>query len=233
MNSTNKLTEYHWHFSKALKANGDMDHAWSLSQQQSKPLSLNFAHNSVGISGLCNAMGAEYQLNSSSIKFDNIISTQMYCSDKALMDREHTFSRRLPTVSTWQIQQGSETPHLILTFDDGAQWLWEGIIKAETKYGNAAEIVFLEVAPQTKPCIHPLLGESKCLQTRTVDYNERGLKQSHGNWQNFYQTIQNYEHTPGLRQVLRLKRFDNKNARDNISRYVFILDMVVESELLN
>lgn len=231
--ASSRLSAYHWHFAKALNADGNNDTQWQHPQHPEQAIKLVFADDSIGITGLCNAMGAGYELTHSKIHISNVISTQRYCSNKALMDLEQSFSRRLPAVVTWQIEQNPAAPKLILGFDDGAQWILEGEASAETKYGNAAEIVFLEVAPQTKACTHPLLGDTQCLQTRTVEFNDQGLKQGHGDWQHFYQGIEHYEHTPGVRNVLRLKHYKDNNATDELSKDVYILDMVVESELMN
>lgn len=233
LDATKTLTAYHWLFTKAVNPNGDDDMQWQQAQKQETPVSLVFSDDGVGVTGLCNRMGAEYRLNNSKITISNMISTQMYCSDKALMDLEQSIGGYLPNAVTWQIEQTADAPNLILRFDDKSQWILQGEATAETKYGHAAEIIFLEVAPQTKPCLHPLLGDSLCLQTRTIEYNEQGLKQSQGDWQNLYQTIEDYKHTPGVRNILRLKRYQDKNATDEISKYVYILDMVVESEQLN
>lgn len=227
------LTAYHWSFSKALSANGSEDMRWEQAQKQDKPLKLIFNDEHVGISGLCNQLGGNYQVNNANIEISDLMSTQMHCDDNALMELERNVGRYLPEAVTWQIEKHADATNLILGFKDGAKWLLKGEATAESKYAQDPEIEFVEVAPQTKACTHPQLGEMQCLQTRRIEYNAQGLKQSEGNWQNFYHPIENYEHTPGVRQILRLKHFEDKNAKDDFAKDVYILDMVVESEQLN
>ena len=57
-----------------------------------------------------------------------------------------------------------------------------------------------------------------------------GIKQRVDQWQLFYDEIENYQHQAGVRNVLRLKRYTRQQAPADASRYVYVLDMVVESE---
>jgi hypothetical protein len=50
-----------------------------------------------------------------------------------------------------------------------------------------------------------------------------------GAWQPFAETIEGYTHQPGVRNVLRLKRFDRAPAGGGAS-FFYVLDLVVESE---
>ena len=52
-----------------------------------------------------------------------------------------------------------------------------------------------------------------------------------GEWQPFYDPIEGYTHQPGVRNVLRLKRFE-RGASAGGSPFVFVLDLVVESEVV-
>ncbi|MBP7647899.1 MAG: DUF4377 domain-containing protein, partial [Comamonas sp.] len=77
----------------------------------------------------------------------------------------------------------------------------------------------------------PLIPNAQCLQVRELKYNEQGLKQSTGTWENFYGTIEGYTHQAGVRNVLRIKRFTRPEpVPADASKYVYILDMTVESE---
>ena len=47
-----------------------------------------------------------------------------------------------------------------------------------------------------------------------------------------YQEVGGYEHQPGVRNVLRLKRFDIANPPADAPSVAYVLDMVVESEIV-
>ena len=51
-----------------------------------------------------------------------------------------------------------------------------------------------------------------------------------GAWRNFHGSIEGFSHTPGVRNVLRIDRYQRKQAPADASRYVYVLDLVVESE---
>lgn len=231
MESPATLTAYHWQMERAVDASGN-DSPWSRPANNAIRASLRFSDKHVGIVGLCNAMGADYTLKGSHITISPVMGTMKMCHDEALMRYEQNVAQRLAGTSTWQINQSQENPRLTLKFDDGSQWTLKGEPTPETRYGGTGETVFLEVAPQTKPCSHPEIGNFQCLQVRTVSYDGQGLKQGHGEWQNFYDKIENYEHTPGIRNILRVTRYTNKNAPADASTYVYILDNIVESEHL-
>ena len=229
--NSSTLTAYHWNMSQAVDASGNSDAQW-LRAESTTPATLRFSEDRLGVSGLCNAMGAGYTVKGSAIDIAPLVSTMMMCADEDLMRYEQHFGQRLAEASTWQVNESAEEPSLTLSFNNGAAWTLKGIPTAETKYGSTGETVFLEVAAETKPCTHPLIDDFQCLQVRTVNYDEQGIKQGHGEWQHFYDSIENYEHTPGVRNVLRLKRYENKNAPADSSSYAYVLDMIVETEQL-
>lgn len=228
MNNVTTLTAYHWQIDQAVDMSGNSDSQW-LRPEGTTPATLSFSKDRLGVSSLCNVMGAGYTIDGSAISIEPVVSTMRMCADEALMRYEQGFGQQLATASTWQIEEAAE-PSLTLSFDNGSKWILTGEPTAETKYGSTGETVFLEVAAQTKPCDHPLINDHQCLQVRSIEYNEQGLKQSQGEWQHFYDSIENYEHTPGVRNILRVKRYENKNAPAGGSSYTYILDMVVESE---
>ena len=46
----------------------------------------------------------------------------------------------------------------------------------------------------------------------------------------FYDPIEGYSHQAGTRHVLRLKRYTRQQVPADASQYVYVLDMIVESE---
>ena len=230
MNASTTLTAYHWNLDQAVDADGNSESQWLRPESVEAPTRLTFSENRLAVTGLCNNMNAGYHLKGSNIEISPAASTMMLCPDEALMQYEQNIGRRLAEAASWEVSQTEETPALTLSFDNGSQWILKGDPTAETKYGSVGQTMFLEVAAETKPCTHPLIDDFQCLQVRTVQYDAQGIKQGHGEWQHFYDQIDNYEHTPGVRNVLRVKRYENTNVPADASSYAYVLDMVVESE---
>ena len=120
---------------------------------------------------------------------------------------------------------------LVLAAADGSVLTFNAVPTAETRYGGPGETVFWEVADQTKPCPHPLMANAQCLQVREIRYDANGIKQgTPGEFTHFYGQIEGYTHQPGVRNVLRLKRFDVANPPADADRFAYVLDMAVETE---
>jgi len=145
------------------------------------------------------------------------------------MARDAAISERLPGKLQARLQRDPE--RLTLTTSAGDVLAFDGEPTAETRYGGPGETAFLEVAAQTRPCSHPLIPDMQCLQVREVFYDDKGLKTgTPGEFGNFYDGIEGYTHEPGVRNVLRVKRFKRDPAPADASDTVYVLDMVVESE---
>jgi hypothetical protein len=90
--------------------------------------------------------------------------------------------------------------------------------------------MFLEVAAQTVECTSGAM-RGQCLRVREIRYDDQGLKVGPpGAWQTFHGQIEGYTHTPGVRNVLRIKRFKRSTVPADASAYLYVLDLVVESE---
>ena len=229
------LNAYHWTMNRAVDANGNSDPQWIYQRSDAGPATLTFDTQRLAVSGLCNSLGASYTIDGTKIEIDHAVSTMKMCADESLMRYEQAFGQRLPQAAAWHItrmhDEPAGQPSLTLRFKDGAQWVLTGNPTAETQYGSSGEIMFLEVAPQHIPCSDPLIPDRQCLNVRTIDYDAAGLKQGHGAWAPFYGYIDNYSHTPGVRNVLRVKRYTRQDAPADASRYAYVLDMVVESDI--
>jgi hypothetical protein len=102
----------------------------------------------------------------------------------------------------------------------------------EALYGPGTRI-FLEVAAQPVACTNPFSAARVCLQVRERRYDEKGLVVGvPGEWRPLYESIDGFTHQPGVRNVLRLKRFERNPAPAGASSAVLVLDLVVESELV-
>ncbi len=224
------LKAFHWLLRDAVDAQGKplVDFA----VEQERPLQLDFDAGRLGISGACNRIGGSYRLAGNDLRVGQLVSTQMACADNWLMTREQGVGRFFSVPVSYQLNR-TEPPSLVLTNDHGERLTFAGEPTADTRYGGNSERIFLEVQPRRVACHHPLIPDYQCLSVREITYDDRGIKVSTGEWQFLYQEIEGYQHQPGVRNVLRLKRYTLANPPADASRYVYVLDMVVESELVN
>lgn len=220
------LLAYHWDLSDARDASGATQKEW---MRPTTAVRLSFDDQRLAISGLCNRMGTSYRLDAGAIEISPVVGTMMACPDAGLMQYEQAIAKRLPQVSTWSITQHPEAPLLTLGFDDGAQWTLTGTLTDETRFGGPGQTLFLEIASQRVPCSHPLIPNMQCLQVREIQFDANGIQTSQGPWQVFYSDIEGYTHQPGIRNILRIKRYERSQAPADASRYVYVLDLVVQS----
>lgn len=179
------------------------------------------------VSGLCNRMHGAYKVQGTDMQVSQLVGTLMACQNNDLMQLERFIGQSLPKAQSWRLPN----PEVLeITFSDGQRWVLQGTMHYEAMYGEPQRL-FLEVAPQLQDCKHPLMPESQCLQVREVLYDQRGIKTGTGAWKPFYDSIEDYTHQSGMRQVLRLKRYTRQPAQvpADGSRYVYVLDMVVET----
>ena len=228
------LQSHHWSLQKALTSQGAEDGQWFLPAMNGHPeyrVALDFSRDQrVNVGRLCNNMSGSYELSGSNIQIARMMASMMACNDAALMKLERSVAQQLPQAVTWQILNPAQ-PTLELTFDGGAVWLLKGVPTYEALYGPSQQ-VFLEVGPKKVACSQPLTPDAVCLQVRDVTYNAQGIKQSTGDWVNYYGAIEGYKHQDGVRNILRLKRFTRDKVSADSSRYVDVLDLVVESEVV-
>lgn len=228
---TTMLIGHHWQLTQAVNTRGGQ-RIEALFPSADKPLQLDFADGRLGVSGGCNRLGGAYTIEKGKLNAGTLTHTQMACEPK-LMQADQAISAALSATPDISIENGA-TPTLTLrTAEAGGQVLtFAGQPTAQTRYGGTGETVFLEVAAETKPCNHPLIPDKRCLQVRELQYDAQGLKTSTGEWQNFYEGIEGYSHEAGIRNVLRTKRFKRNPVPADASSVVYVLDMVVESEVV-
>jgi heat shock protein HslJ len=222
------LGSQHWQLEQAVDAKGQRIEA--LFARADKPLQLDFRDGRVSVSNACNRMGGGYTITGDRLQVARMAATLMACTDPKLMALDQAIGKRLEAAQTIALRSDAE-PQLTLTSADGEVLTFRGEPTAETRYGGPGETAFLEVAAQSRPCSHPLIPNKQCLQVRELHYDERGIKTgTPGDWQALYQDIEGYEHTDGVRNVVRVKRYTIKNPPADGSSIAYVLDMVVESE---
>ncbi|MEO8365508.1 MAG: META and DUF4377 domain-containing protein [Pseudoxanthomonas sp.] len=221
------LSANHWRLTDAKNAQGQRIDA--LSANAEKPVQLDFVDARVAVSNTCNRMGGSYSVTGDALTFDRMTSTMMACTDARLMALDQEVGKRLE--GSLKFAQSADM--LTLTSANGDVLTFSGEPTAETRYGGPGETVFLEIAAQTKPCSHPLIPDMQCLQVRELKYDDKGIRTgTDGAFRNFYGDIEGYAHEPGIRNVLRMKRYTIKNPPAGGSSLAYVLDMVVESEIV-
>lgn len=232
MTTATTLARNHWQLHDAVDGNNQrLDGLFD--DQSGKPLQLDFSADQVRVSNACNSISGSYRIVEGHLDSGPLRQTMMACTDPVLMERETTISDLLQGKPTLILSTTDDTPLLVLTATSGQTLTFAGTPTAETRYGGPGETVFLEVAPQTEPCHHPLIPDKTCLQVRERHYDANGLRAGEpGPWQPLQQDIEGYAHEPGIRNVLRLKRYAIKNPPADAPSTAYVLDMVVESEIV-
>ena len=221
------LASYDWNLTAAFDARGKPDGRWLLAGHS--PMQLHFEDQHLSVRKLCNVLGANFGTQGNDIQLAQPMSTKRACADQALMQLEQRVGQLLPSMKRYQLHAGA-TPRLELWFADGTRWQLSGQPTPQTQYGGPAERVFLEVAPDRVACSHGVVKDAQCLRVRELRYADNGVKQSVGEWQMFYGEVQGYTHEKGVRNVLRINRYQLKNPPADASSHAYVLDMVVETE---
>ncbi|TVP82264.1 DUF4377 domain-containing protein, partial [Thioalkalivibrio sp.] len=115
----------------------------------------------------------------------------------------------------------------------GDALLLTGELTPEARFGPATT-VFLEVAAETVECEESVRGDGRCLQVREISFDEQGLRVgTPSEWQAFTADIEGYQHEPGIRNVLRVKRFEPAAGPELPPGTIYVLDLVVQSEVVS
>ena len=232
MATTTTLARHHWQLHDAVDGNSQrLDGLFG--DPSNKPLQLDFSADQIHVSNACNSISGGYHIVDGHLDSGPLRQTMMACVDPVLMERETTITDLLKGKPMLALAGTDAAPLLTLTAASGQTLTFAGTPTAETRYGGPGETVFLEVAPQTVPCEHPLMPATTCLQVRERHYDANGLRAGEpGPWQPLQQDIEGYAHEPGIRNVLRLKRYTIKNPPADAPSTAYVLDMVVESEIV-
>ena len=222
------LESHRWTLTSATDSQGQRIDG--LPASATRPVVLSFAEGRLNIEGGCNRSFGGYQIDGDNrLVVGRMASTLMAC-EPAAMKVDATMSQMLAAPAKIDLAPGAE-PVLKLITAANATLSFKGQMTPEARYG-APTRVFLEVAAQTVACTRPTSGAGTCLQVRERRFDEKGLVVgTPGEWQPFYDTIEGYTHQPGVRNVLRLKRFE-RGAAAGAPPFVFVLDLVVESEVV-
>jgi|APMI01.1.fsa_nt_gi heat shock protein HslJ len=225
--AVNALPKQHWALQTAVDAHGQSIEA--LFARADKPLTLDFTASQLSISNTCNAMNASFKLSGPNLVTDKFAGTLKACEPK-LMAMDQAIGKRLAGTLALRMAAGAAA-RLELTNSAGDVLVFAGNQTAETKYGGPGERVFLEISPDAKPCA----SDSKmlCAQMREIHYDDKGLKVgTPGPYAETNTQIEGFAVRPGVHSVVRVNRFPLKTAGKDGSKFAYVLDMVVEVEVV-
>ncbi len=220
-------------------------HQWSLtaatdSQAQAiaplfpadaRPYSFTFSATTLNFKGGCNNFGGRFQLNERGELVAGPLRSTMMACQPALMQADTALAAMLAQPLQLAITWGAP-PQLQLQTASKEVLTLSGQVTPEALYGPAT-LMFLEVGAEALPCRNPRNAATTCLQVREISFDEKGLRSAApGPWQPFYDDIEGYTHTPGQRNVLRVKRFDRGAAAGDAAPAVYVLDLIVETEVV-
>ena len=212
------------------------DHTWRLESAvdggnqriealfpKDRPFEFRFNGGNMAVSGGCNGLRGGYQITTEGqLVAGRMASTMMAC-EPALMAADTALSGLLAEPLRIMLVQGAQ-PTLVLLSPANAVLVLKGQKTPEALYGPATR-VFLEVAAKTVSCKDGTGGQ--CLRVREIRFDEKGLRAgSPGKWRPFAGSIDGYQHVPGVRNVLRVNRYQPPAG----APAVYVLDLVVESE---
>ncbi len=185
----------------------------------------------LSIQGGCNTMNGSWRLSPQNQLTISRLAATMKACEAALMKADSALSAVLAQPLNVELQPGDK-PTLRLVSATQQALVFSGQPTPEGLYGQATRI-FLEVAPQTVECVSGAM-RTQCLQVRERRFDAQGLRiEPPGEWRIFHGSIEGYTHQPGVRNVLRINRHERpKPLPADASRYVYVLDLVVESAIV-
>lgn len=215
-----------WTLQSAMEANGQPIDGLIVPGQS---IAMRFDGVRVSVQGGCNTMNGSWRLSPQGQLMIGRLAATMKACEAALMKADAGLSAVLAQHLQVELQSGA-APSLRLVSPSRQTLAFSGQPTPESLYGAATRI-FLEVASQTVPCQPGAGAPTQCLQVRERRFDKQGLRiEPPGEWRAFYGGIDGYTHTPGVRNVLRINRYKRSNVPADASSYVYVLDMVVESE---
>jgi heat shock protein HslJ len=226
---------------------GDMleDHRWmlvdatdaaneridALFPDAERSFAFHFAGSRLHVQGGCNGFRGAFAIDADDrLEVTGAISTLMACA-APLMGADAALSALMAEPLETVLVRGVQ-PTLVLLTEAGDALVLTGELTPEARFG-APTTVFLEVAAETVECEESVRGDGLCLQVRERTFDEQGLLVgTPSEWRAFTADIDGYQHEPGIRNVLRVKRFEPAAGPDVPHGPIYVLDLVVESEVV-
>jgi heat shock protein HslJ len=203
-----------------------------LPPSKDRPVVLSFSGNRLSLEGPCNRMMAGYEISAPmQLTVRGGPASSMMGCDPALMNADTVLAGILAKPLHVEMDTG-QSPRLRLLSASNDTLTFTGEATPEALYGPGTTI-FLEIAPKPIACEHPPAPETRCLQVRERHYDEQGLPVgTPEEWRPLYENIQGFTHKEGVRNVVRLKRFDRNPAAAGTPSTLYVLDLIVETQLV-
>jgi heat shock protein HslJ len=219
--TADQLVRHRWRLASALTgANERIDALFPALA----PFEFHFTETSLQVKGGCNGFRGRYEINEAGRLVATPLASTLMACPPALMEADQTMGALLAKPLGLTLVRGTE-PTLVLISDESEVLMLSGSLTPEALYGPPT-LVFLEVAADTVPCPEPDQA-TPCLNVRELRFNDQGIRVGEpGAWQPFAGSIEGFQHTPGVRHVLRVKRFQPPAE----APAVHVLDLIVESE---
>jgi len=224
-----QLQDHRWTLVDATDAaNNRID---ALFPDPERAFRFNFAESRLHAQGGCNGVRGGFRIGADGkLEVTGMMSTRMACPEP-LMQADATLARLLAEPLEL-VPVGGPQPTLVMLTTGGDVLTLKGELTAEARFGPPTT-VFLEVAAQPVPCEGSPRGDGTCLQVRERSFDEQGLMTgTPPEWEAFRADIQGYTHEPGIRNVLRVQRFQPAAGPGMPAEPVYVLDLVVQSEVV-
>jgi heat shock protein HslJ len=223
------LESHRWRLDTATDASGRRIDA--LFPSSTRPFSLAFDGTTIFVDGACNSMRGGFRLEPPDRLAVGRLAATMKACEPALMQADAALAKALAEPLRAGVAGGS-SPRLRLATPSNDTLVFAGELTHEARYG-APTVQFLEVAARRVPCPPPSPREATCLQVRDRFFDAQGLQaRAPGEWRAFADPIEGYTHREGERNVLRVKRYARAAAPAGTPAYAYVLDLVVETEIV-
>ena len=222
-----QLGRYRWTLVSATDANNRR--IAGLPPGPDRPVVLNFAGSRLSVQGPCNRLVGGYEVTAANqLTVNGGASTRMAC-DPALMQADSALFNLL--AKPLQVQMtGRPSAQLQLMSPGNGTLNFTGEPTPESLYG-AGTTVFFEIAAQSVACPNPPSPNTRCLRYRERHYDDQGLAVgTPGEWKPLTVNIEGFTHREGVRNVLRVKKFQGPAPAGGAPSTLYVLDLVVESE---
>jgi heat shock protein HslJ len=196
------------------------------------PFVMRFDGARLGVQGGCNLLSGGWRLSpQDQLVVGRMVATQMAC-EPPLMIADAALSALLAKPLSARVAPG-ETPTLRLESPEGTALAFSGRRTTRSLYGAPTRI-FMEVAAHRVACSPAPQPTTTCLQVRERRFDDKGLAVGEpGPWQAFSGEIVGYAHQPGVSNVLRINRYKVPQPPADGSAYIYELDLVVESRVVD
>ena len=222
------LTRHRWTLKEAVNAKGGPIGALLI--RPDKPVQITFIDNRINVHNTCNGLSGTFRRLADELIVDALIGTKMQCVEPGVAALDTEMSLRIQGSSRFTASPGTP-PKLEWRAQNGDILRFVGDMTPEARYGSEGETAFVEVTAYTKPCQPPMAtAPQTCLELRELRYDDQGLKTNIGAWRLFYDKIDGFTHEPGIRNVLRVKRYRRDGRPDDGTNIAYVMEMSVESE---